>query len=499
MIGLLLQEPDGCKEIVAIDGMVQFLCESMEEDMDPMAMMPSGRQEVTLFNDFKDLVRQSGILRKGQKVLTKSLILSNMTRIIDESVTLEDVRSLLIVEQDSQFLTYVIQSLIEDLAWIKEPSSTPGVSLSDVLDIGRIENSLRLLERLAMVSSKPATVLTNNGSIFPLLVHLITLCRMHAFQDPQQTALVQNVVQFYGLCRNYRYGESLLESEQHQLSTEARQLSTNSRRRQVKQGLMTGEPSSANLKLSSNHQDFQKDDDTHSSAGSESEIEHQDDDIAMENDANGWHDPLLLSLGLLINLLESAPLRRKQLTETAIGLDCKAMGDCFHKECRCEKSLEALERLIDIYNTETGNQVLAAYLALLLCCVVAGSDEDEARLYKRVHGQSLEPMLGLLQGFIALHQASQSDDPGQHHSSKELESTSSPSFNGTLALSDSSMSPNLENYSQDKEDQADGDDCQAVGIVFVNSATRAAETQASFLKIIHLLQDMESRQISPSK
>ncbi len=48
MIGLLLQNPEGCKDIVAIDGMVQFLCQSLETDMDPMAMMPSGRQEVIL-------------------------------------------------------------------------------------------------------------------------------------------------------------------------------------------------------------------------------------------------------------------------------------------------------------------------------------------------------------------------------------------------------------------------------------------------------------------
>ncbi|KAF9285433.1 hypothetical protein BGZ68_003852, partial [Mortierella alpina] len=60
-------DPDGCKDIVAIAGMVQFLCQSMEADMDPMSMMPSGRQEVILFNEFKDMVRQSGILRKGQK------------------------------------------------------------------------------------------------------------------------------------------------------------------------------------------------------------------------------------------------------------------------------------------------------------------------------------------------------------------------------------------------------------------------------------------------
>ncbi|KAF9926411.1 hypothetical protein BGZ67_008148 [Mortierella alpina] len=517
-------DPDGCKEIVAIEGMVQFLCQSMEVDVDFMALMPSGRQEVALFYDFKDLVRQSGILRKGQKVLVTSLILSSTARIIEECVTLEDVRVLSIVEQDPQFLSFVIQSLIEDLAWIKEPSSTPGVSLSDVLDIGRIESSLRILERLAMVSSKPAAALANNNNnrIFSLLVHLITLCRMHAFQYPHQTeslnimlhvlrllinvtngnepcceglsqggsipALVQNFVQFYGRSRNYRPGESLLEQRQQELPTEARLQGTDSRRRRGQRGERTGEPSSTNLKRSSsNHPASQEEEDALSSADSGSEGDYQDDEITIDNNADGWYDLLLVSLGLLINMLESAPLRRKQLTETAIGLDCKAVGDCFHKECRCDKSMEALERL-------TENQMLAAYLALLLCCAVGGNADDEARLYKSVHGQSLASMLELLKGFVALHEAIQLDSPDQQQSSQELlKSSPCLSTKRSLALSDSFIPPTLDSDSEANDDR------QAAEIVFVNSAKRAAETQASFLKIIHLLEDMESRQVSRSK
>jgi hypothetical protein len=38
--------------------------------------------------------------------------------------------------------------------------------------------------------------------------------------------------------------------------------------------------------------------------------------------------------------------------EIAIGLDCMAIGNCFHAECECEKSTETLERLVQIYNTE---------------------------------------------------------------------------------------------------------------------------------------------------
>ncbi|CAO3571037.1 unnamed protein product [Mortierella alpina] len=537
MIGLLLQDPDGCKDIVVVDGLVRFLCQSMEVETDFMAMMPSGRQEVVLFNDFKDLVRQSGILGKGQKVLIKSLMLSSIAKIVQECVVLEDVRVLLTIEQDPQFLACVIQSLVEDLAWIKEPSSTPGVSLSDVLDIGRIENSLRILERFAMVSSKPAAVLASNSRIFPLLVHLMTLCRMHAFQYPRQTespnimlhvlrllinvtngnepcceglsqggsipVLAQNFVQFYGRCRKYRPVDSLPEKTRQELPTEARLQGTHSRQSRLgqRQRQRIGRPSSLDRRPSPNYQASQQDENTFSFVDSESDGEQSDDDIMIENNANGWYDLLLLSLGLLINMLESAPLRRKQLTDTAIGLDCKAIGDCFHKECRCDKSSEALERLVDIFNTEmatsemNGNRTLAAYLALLLCCAVGGNAKDEARLYKSVHGQSLAPMLELLQGFVALHQAIPSESPGREQSSRELlEPTLSLSPEGFLTVLGSFMPPTLDSdLGERKEEEPEDDDCQAAEIVFENSAKREAETQASFHKIIHLLQDMESR------
>ncbi|KAI8596987.1 wings apart-like protein regulation of heterochromatin-domain-containing protein [Dissophora ornata] len=187
MIGIVLRDVQSCRDVVAIDDLVAYLCGSLEMDMDPMAMMPTARQDIAMYNDFKDLARQSGIVHRGQKILTKSIVLSAMTCIIDECVFRQDVHTLSIVDQDPSFLIAVIDVLIEDLAWIKQPSSTPGVSLPDVLDIDRIENCLRILERLALVSKRPAAMLSNNTRLFPLLVQLITLCRAHALQYPQHT------------------------------------------------------------------------------------------------------------------------------------------------------------------------------------------------------------------------------------------------------------------------------------------------------------------------
>jgi hypothetical protein len=39
-------------------------------------------------------------------------------------------------------------------------------------------------------------------------------------------------------------------------------------------------------------------------------------EVEIENDANGWYDMLLLSLGLLINILETSPHCRELITST---------------------------------------------------------------------------------------------------------------------------------------------------------------------------------------
>ncbi|KAF9102560.1 hypothetical protein BGX29_004437 [Mortierella sp. GBA35] len=505
------------------------------------------------YNDLKDIARQSGVINKGQKVLVKSIVLSSMTGIIDECVTLQDAETLSLIEQDPTFINAVINILVDDLAWIKLPSATPGVSLPDVLDVDRIQNCLRILERLSLVSRIPATILATNSRVFPLLVQLITLCRAHAFQYPQHTdsmnlmlhalrllinvtngfepccenlaqsgsisVLTQNIIQFYGHCRNYNPGESDMAT-----TMEGAIIGAGSKQDPMDEGERihwTRADSRSDSGLSfemmtpgatpSRRDEFKSStDDLEAALKAEGLLSNRlvEKEVKIENDANGWYDILLLSIGLLINMLETNVRRRKQLTDEAIGLDCNAIGDCFIKECQCDKSTDALERLVEIYNTEatisemTENQVLAAYLALLLGCAVGGNAENETRLYRAIHEQSLVPMLDLLREFMAAHQSvtGQVEDHGRDYDGDEM-MTSQRDFqpHGTaMERSSSMMSLTLESDQQHRE----GDD----DIEAANSSVPAdrsgeisfktpggLETQQSFLQIIEVLQRIELR------
>lgn len=78
--------------------------------------------DVLQFIDLKDMVRQSGIIQKGQKVLVRSMALANMSSIVSQGMSLQDDDTLSLIEQDPRFLSSVIDILVEDLAWMKQSS-----------------------------------------------------------------------------------------------------------------------------------------------------------------------------------------------------------------------------------------------------------------------------------------------------------------------------------------------------------------------------------------
>ncbi|KAG0329530.1 hypothetical protein BGZ99_001532 [Dissophora globulifera] len=484
-------DPQLHQDVVAIDGVIPFLSKGLEMEMDPMAIMLTGRLEISMCNDLKDIARQSGIISKGQKILTKSILLYAAATILSERVTLKNVRTLSTVEGDANFMSTILSILIEDLIWIKQLSLTADLMLSDILDVDRIGNCLRILERLTSVSKRLIETISKNSRLLSLLVQLITLCRAYAFQYPRQTdsinlmmqalrllvnitndfepcceslakvgliqVLVQNFVQFYGRCRSYTPGH---QDEEQNTSTVAHSNDTDM-----------------------NSTDGDRHDD---------ENGRQSRENGIENDANGWYDIVLLSAGLLINMLENNPARGEQVTDTAIGLECTSIGDCFLGECACEKSSESLERLVEIYNTEavigemTENQVLAAYLALLLGCIIEGNPRHEMRLYRSVSGQTLLPMLELLQEFADIHQAVHMEQPKLDiHDTVEL-STQPTQLESQQGPRSSSVSIGVHSPLPDIEQEL-------TGISFETSG--AVETRRSFLRIIGVLQEVQSRQV----
>ncbi|KAF9339387.1 hypothetical protein BGZ91_006096 [Linnemannia elongata] len=452
------------------------------------------------YNDLKDIVKQSGIITRGQKVLAKSIVLSTMTGIIGESVALQDAETLSLIDQHPDFINTVLDILVDDLAWIKQPSATPGVFLPDVLDIGRIQNySMNL-----MLHALRLLINVTNG---------FEPCCENLAQSGSISVLTQNIIQFYGHCRNYTPGETEVASTMsggQDLMDDGERIHWTRAESRSDSGLSFEMMTPGATPSRRDRDEFRTSngtDDLEAALKAEGLLSSRPGvkEVKIENDANGWYDILLLSIGLLINMLETNVRRRHQLTDQAIGLDCNAIGDCFIRECQCDKSTEALERLVEIYNTEatisemTENQVLAAYLALLLGCAVGGNPENETRLYRSIHEQSLVPMVDLLRDFMAAHTQNatnvQDFDVDGYGDNNDETMTSQGAFQGhgvSMGRSASLMSVTFENEDvQATVDGLEGVDQAGGGISF--KSTGGLETQQSFLQIIEVLQRIELR------
>lgn len=144
--------------------------------------------------------------------------------------------------------------------------------------------------------------------------------------------------------------------------------------------------------------------------------------------------------------------------------------------------------------------MLAAYLALLLGCAVGGNPENETRLYRSIHEQSLVPMVEMLRDFMAAHTQNATDDQDfdddGYGNNNDENMTSQGAFHEhgvSMGRSASMMSVTLENEGAqaaidgvERVDQAGGG-----GISF--KSTGGLETQQSFLQVIDVLQRIELR------
>ncbi|KAF9970020.1 hypothetical protein BGZ73_007405 [Actinomortierella ambigua] len=128
-----------------------------------------------------------------------------------------------------------------------------------------------------------------------------------------------------------------------------------------------------------------------------------------EDDTQDWYDILLLSVGLVINMLEKNAASRSKFLHSAIKLGCPGIGPCFHGNCDCAKSDQALEKIIEIYKPESDAQVegnmLPAYLAVLIVRIVEDDANGQERLAQAVGDSGLEEMRLLLENFGLMYNA----------------------------------------------------------------------------------------------
>lgn len=139
--------------------------------------------------------------------------------------------------------------------------------------------------------------------------------------------LTQNIIQFYGQCRNFNPGQEDAQVQQGSNNSHSRErIHWTTQPSSDSSGSDPGPPASMSVR------DMEQDQcDSCSEGGHSSNL----DAAEIQNDANGWYDILLLSIGLLINILEVNSRHREQVTERGMVLIFKYPHVHFHGLLRC--------------------------------------------------------------------------------------------------------------------------------------------------------------------
>ncbi|PKC76232.1 hypothetical protein RhiirA1_406607 [Rhizophagus irregularis] len=174
-------------------------------------------------------------------------------------------------------------------------------------------------------------------------------------------------------------------------------------------------------------------------------------------------DVLLLSIGLLINLVETDSNIQDEFRKVDQNPTCPGSRMCM-RTCTCPSRESAVSCLVSLYNyqlekddDETDSNIVAAYMAVLLGLLIKNNQDNQQLIIERLPDRSVNSLINLLQQFVHFNELVGEEATANGHAS------------GQMLMSSSS----LNNYQTKLENQG-----RTIG--------------DSFLEIVDMLKSLES-------
>ncbi|PKC15565.1 hypothetical protein RhiirA5_348914 [Rhizophagus irregularis] len=174
-------------------------------------------------------------------------------------------------------------------------------------------------------------------------------------------------------------------------------------------------------------------------------------------------DVLLLSIGLLINLVETDSNIQDEFRKVDQNPTCPGSRMCM-RTCTCSSRESAVSCLVSLYNyqlekddDETDSNIVAAYMAVLLGLLIKNNQDNQQLIIERLPDRSVNSLINLLQQFVHFNELVGEEATANGHAS------------GQMLMSSSS----LNNYQTKLENQG-----RTIG--------------DSFLEIVDMLKSLES-------
>ncbi|RIB21676.1 wings apart-like protein regulation of heterochromatin-domain-containing protein [Gigaspora rosea] len=142
-------------------------------------------------------------------------------------------------------------------------------------------------------------------------------------------------------------------------------------------------------------------------------------------------DVLLLSIGLLINLVEMDPGSQDEFRKVEQNPFCTGSRTCL-RTCTCPSRESAVSCFVSLYNyqlekedDETDSNIIAAYLAVLLGLLIKNNHANQLLIIDRLPDRSVNSLINLLQQFVHFNELVGEEASASGHLSGQLLMSSS--------------------------------------------------------------------------
>ncbi|RIA86273.1 wings apart-like protein regulation of heterochromatin-domain-containing protein [Glomus cerebriforme] len=412
IVCMLMEDKHSSESLIQENGFIEFVVNLLNTSSDPLNTDIDSlkKSEKSFINDFKDIILKSMIFTKLSQISLKSIALRTLSslsslRTRHESVIKNRLR-------DSGCLLLVINILKSELELVNgllsviengKPSSLQNATLDFML----IEQCLKILESATLFCSENQICIVEDKDLLHMLLELLLYCQVGTRgKNVEEASLALEC-----LLGTLRVLINLTNENLPACQYVGSYLGMSILMRLATVGqLPSNEPPISN------------------SGPFMIEV------INIENsesvDAVKF-DVLLLSIGLLINLVETDVNIQDEFRKVDQNPTCPGSRMCM-RTCTCSSRESAVSCLVSLYNyqlekgdDETDSNIVAAYMAVLLGLLIKNNEANQQLIIDRLPDRSVNSLINLLQQFVHFNELVGEEATANGHASGQMLMSSS--------------------------------------------------------------------------
>ncbi|CAG8621321.1 357_t:CDS:10 [Ambispora gerdemannii] len=359
-----------------------FQSDPLREDLSKSSWK---KTEKSLIGELKEIICRSDIFSDKKEISLKSIALRSLSSLISYKTKYEDVIKKRIRACDG--LSIVARILKDELVPVKklllafEKGKTSKIKQKLLLNFERVEQCLGILENVTAFCPENQLIIVNHEKdILPMLLEFLLYCHLESCDSNAENPSIA----LECLLGCLRVLINLTHDNQQCCRDVGKSPGMVILMRLATVGQLPSRQSINYNKIN-----------TEKEEGIEESVEATKFDV------------LLLSIGLLINLVEIDSGNQDEFRKIEQNPNCPGTRSCL-RLCTCSSRKSAVSCLVSLYNHQiekgddkTDSNIVAAYMAILIGLLIK---DNKANQELRLPGNSVQSLINLLQDFVKFHE-----------------------------------------------------------------------------------------------